>query len=101
MDVAKVGARTRAESSGQSKRRKVGGEDLAFSSLSSTHEHDEFCKFPQASISLGVATGVVHESHSSNFSSDNGASCCSSEGSAEAATNKLNFPDLEVCVASL
>lgn len=108
MDVTKIGVRTRVEaldmakdSSGQTKRRKVEAEELALSSSSLTHEPTNFCKFPQASISQEDAIAAENEIQHSNFSSDGGASCCSSnELSAEAATDhRLNSTDLEESVA--
>lgn len=110
MDLTKVGVRTRAEaldmtkdSSGQMKRRKVeADEEVVLSSSSLTYEPSNICKFHQASISQGNAVVAENESQHSSFSSDDGASCCSSYVlSAEAATDhKLNSADLEVRLAS-
>lgn len=102
MDVTKIGVRMRAEaedSSGQMKRRKVEAEELALSSSSLTHEH--YCKFLQTSNSQGDAIAAENEMQHSNFTSDGGASCCSSDDlSTEAATDhKLNSTDLEESVA--
>ncbi|KAK1383295.1 Cyclin-dependent kinase inhibitor [Heracleum sosnowskyi] len=104
MDVTKLGVRMRAEAldmfedgSGQTKRRKVEAEELALSSSSLTHEPSNFCKFSQ-----GNAIAADNDIQYSNFSSDGGASCCSSnELSAEAATDhKLNSADLQTTTSN-